>query len=99
MDRLTSPLPVPQGTDDAVVPPSQSELIVNALRQRGVPVAYLLFDGEGHGFRSATTLRRALEAEEQFLDRVLGIAGASHGPEAGSGPGDRLQIHNLPPSD
>lgn len=99
VDRLTSPLLVLQGTDDAVVPPSQSELIVNALRQRGVPVAYLLFDGEGHGFRSATTLHRALEAEEQFLDRVLGIAGAIRGPDAGSGPGDRLQIHNLPPSD
>jgi dienelactone hydrolase len=91
-----------QGTDDAVVPPSQSELIVDALRQRGVPVAYVLFDGEGHGFRSADTLRRALDAEQEFLNRVLGLgdpdgsAAASGNPDAN--PPDRLVIHNLPAS-
>jgi dipeptidyl aminopeptidase/acylaminoacyl peptidase len=95
VDRLTSPLLVLQGTDDAVVPPSQSELIVHALRQRGVPVAYVLFDGEGHGFRSADTQRAALDAEQQFLGRVLGMTG----DDRATGLAHRLHIHNLPPHD
>lgn len=70
---LTRPVIVLQGTEDAVVPPSQSQLIVDALRGRGVPVAYLLFDGEQHGFRLAENICRALDAELSFYGQVLGF--------------------------
>jgi dipeptidyl aminopeptidase/acylaminoacyl peptidase len=52
-----------QGDEDKVVPPSQAELMVNALRTKGIPVAYLLFRGEQHGFRKADNVKRALDAE------------------------------------
>ena len=78
VDAITSPLLVLQGAEDAVVPPSQAELVVDALRRRGVPVAYLLFDGEGHGFRQAGTLERALTAEHEFTTRVLGLGDVDH---------------------
>lgn len=71
VDRFTRPLIVLQGSEDEVVPPSQSEAIVDALRGRGVPVAYLLFDGEQHGFRRAENIRRALDAELSFYAQVL----------------------------
>jgi dipeptidyl aminopeptidase/acylaminoacyl peptidase len=73
VDRLTRPLIVLQGSEDAIVPPNQSEKIVAALRTRGVPVAYLLFDGEQHGFRRAENIRRALDAELSFYAQVLGF--------------------------
>ena len=73
VDRFTRPLIVLQGAEDAIVPPSQSEMIVSALRARGVPVAYLLFDGEQHGFRRAENIRRALDAELSFYAQVLGF--------------------------
>jgi dipeptidyl aminopeptidase/acylaminoacyl peptidase len=62
-----------QGLDDRVVPPNQAEAMVDALRAKGLPVAYLAFPGEGHGFRRAETMRRALEAEFGFFARVLGF--------------------------
>jgi dipeptidyl aminopeptidase/acylaminoacyl peptidase len=74
VDRLTRPLIVLQGAEDAVVPPAQSEAIVAALRERGVPVAYLLFAGEQHGFRRAENVARALDAELSFYGQVLGFA-------------------------
>jgi dipeptidyl aminopeptidase/acylaminoacyl peptidase len=70
---LTRPVIVLQGTEDAVVPPSQSQMIVDALRERGVPVAYLLFDGEQHGFRLGENICRALDAELSFYGQVLGF--------------------------
>lgn len=73
VDRLTRPLIVLQGSEDPVVPPAQSETIVAALRERHVPVAYLLFDGEQHGFRRAENIRRALDAELSFYAQVLGF--------------------------
>ena len=73
VERFTRPLIVLQGSEDAIVPPSQSEMIVDALRAKGVPVAYLLFDGEQHGFRRAENVRRALDAELAFYARVLGF--------------------------
>lgn len=73
VDRLTRPLIVLQGSEDAIVPPAQSEAIVDALRERKVPVAYLLFDGEQHGFRRAENIRRALDAELSFYAQMLGF--------------------------
>lgn len=69
-DRLDRPLAVFQGLDDAVVPPNQAEMIVEALRARGVPVVYLAFEGEGHGFRQAANIRAALDAELDFYTSV-----------------------------
>jgi dipeptidyl aminopeptidase/acylaminoacyl peptidase len=71
--ELDRPLIVLQGSEDAVVPPKQSEVIVDALRLAGVPVAYLLFDGEQHGFRRAENIRRAMDAEFSFYAQVLGF--------------------------
>jgi dipeptidyl aminopeptidase/acylaminoacyl peptidase len=73
VDRFTRPLIVLQGSEDPIVPPAQSETIVDALRDRKIPVAYLLFDGEQHGFRRADNIRRALDAELSFYAQVLGF--------------------------
>jgi dipeptidyl aminopeptidase/acylaminoacyl peptidase len=73
VERFTRPLIVLQGAEDEVVPPNQSEMIVDALRSRGTPVAYLLFEGEQHGFRRAENIRRALDAELSFYAQVLGF--------------------------
>ena len=72
-DGFDRPLLVLQGLEDEIVPPNQSEMIVDALRARGVPVAYLTFEGEQHGFRQAETIRRAVEAELSFYAQVWGI--------------------------
>lgn len=73
VEKFSRPLIVLQGSEDAVVPPEQSEAIVNALRARGVPVAYLLFEGEQHGFRRAENIRRAVDAELSFYAQVFGF--------------------------
>jgi dipeptidyl aminopeptidase/acylaminoacyl peptidase len=73
-DKLRRPMIFFQGLDDKVVPPPQSEVMVEALRARGVPVAYLTLEGEGHGFRKADSIVRTLEAELYFYLRVFGIA-------------------------
>jgi dipeptidyl aminopeptidase/acylaminoacyl peptidase len=73
-DRISCPVLVIQGSDDRIVPPSQAEGIVAALRRNGLPHAYLLFEGEGHGLRKAENQRRALEAELSFYAQVFGFA-------------------------
>jgi dipeptidyl aminopeptidase/acylaminoacyl peptidase len=73
VDRIATPMLVLQGADDKVVPPSQAELVVAALRERGIPHAYLLFEGEGHGFRKAENIVRSLEAELSFYLQILGL--------------------------
>ena len=60
-----------QGLEDEIVPPAQSEMIVAAVRDKGLPVAYLAFEGEQHGFRQASTIKRALEAELYFYSKVF----------------------------
>jgi dipeptidyl aminopeptidase/acylaminoacyl peptidase len=72
-DKLKRPMIFFQGLDDKVVPPPQSEVMVEALRARGVPVAYLTLEGEGHGFRKADSIVRTLEAELYFYLRIFGI--------------------------
>lgn len=62
-----------QGLEDKVVPPSQSEAMVNALKANGIPVAYLTFEGEQHGFRQALTIKTCLESELAFYCRIFGI--------------------------
>ena len=71
IDGIAVPVILFQGLDDKVVPPEQSRLIVEKLRQRGIDVVYYEFEGEGHGFRSASTIIAVLEAELAFLRRVL----------------------------
>jgi dipeptidyl aminopeptidase/acylaminoacyl peptidase len=71
--RLQTPLLVLQGDEDRVVPPEQSQLIVDAARDAGVPHAYLLFEGEQHGFRRAENIRRALDGELSFYGQVFGF--------------------------
>jgi dipeptidyl aminopeptidase/acylaminoacyl peptidase len=66
VDRLTAPVIFFQGDEDRVVPPNQAERMVQALRRKGVPVGYLLFAGEQHGFRKAENIKRALDAELYF---------------------------------
>jgi dipeptidyl aminopeptidase/acylaminoacyl peptidase len=73
VDRLDAPMIVLQGDEDAVVPPNQSEMIVEALEAKGVPVAYLLFEGEQHGFRQADNIVRALESELAFFGQMIGF--------------------------
>jgi len=73
VDEIRTPMLVLQGADDKVVPPSQAELIVAALQERGIPHAYLLFEGEGHGFRRAETIVTSLQAELSFYAQILGF--------------------------
>lgn len=73
VDQLSAPMIVLQGDEDAIVPPNQSEMIVEALERKGVPVAYLLFAGEQHGFRKAENVVTALEAELAFFGEMLGF--------------------------
>lgn len=72
-DSIGRPLLLLQGLDDKVVPPSQSEVIVAALERRAVPYAYIAFEGEGHGFRKAENVERAIEAHLSFLAQVFGF--------------------------
>jgi dipeptidyl aminopeptidase/acylaminoacyl peptidase len=69
-----------QGGQDKVVPPSQAEAIVAAVRGKGLPVAYLLFPDEGHGFRRAENVIATAEAALAFLGRVHGFAPADELP-------------------
>ena len=73
VDKLCRPMIFFQGQDDKVVPPSQSENMVQALRERHIPVAYLAFDGEGHGFRQAANIQRTLEAEHYFYCKIFNL--------------------------
>jgi dipeptidyl aminopeptidase/acylaminoacyl peptidase len=90
LDGFKAPLIVLQGADDRVVPPNQSELIVQALRSRQVPVAYLLFPGEGHGFRKPANIIRCLQSELSFYGQVFGFTPADPLPP--------LAIENLQPA-
>jgi dipeptidyl aminopeptidase/acylaminoacyl peptidase len=75
-DRISCPVLILQGAEDRVVPPAQAEQIVDALWERHLPHAYLLFPGEDHGFRSAGNIIRSFEAELSFYGQVFGFAPA-----------------------
>jgi hypothetical protein len=72
-DRLSCPVIFFQGVEDEVVPPKQAETMFEALKEKGLPVAYVPFEGEQHGFRRAENIRRALDGELYFYSRVFGF--------------------------
>jgi len=72
-DRLSCPVIFFQGLEDKVVPPNQAEMMVDALRKKGLPVAYVAFEGEQHGFRRAENIKRSLDGELYFYSRVFGF--------------------------
>jgi dipeptidyl aminopeptidase/acylaminoacyl peptidase len=72
-DRLSCPLILFQGLEDKVVPPNQAEMMYEAVRSKGLPVAYVPFEGEQHGFRKAENIKRALDGELYFYSRVFGF--------------------------
>ncbi len=74
--RLASPLILFQGAEDKAVPPAQAQAMFDAVNAKGLPVAYLLFEGEQHGFRRADTIKRVFEAELYFYGKVFGFAPA-----------------------
>jgi dipeptidyl aminopeptidase/acylaminoacyl peptidase len=86
-DRLNCAMILFQGLEDRVVPPDQAEKMVEAVRAKKLPVAYLTFEGEQHGFRKAQNIRRVLEAELYFYSRIFGFELAD--------PVEPVQIDNL----
>jgi dipeptidyl aminopeptidase/acylaminoacyl peptidase len=90
LDGFKVPVLVLQGADDPVVPPNQSQRIVDALRARHVPVAYILYPGESHGFRKPETIINSQQAELAFYGRVFGFEPADQLPP--------LMIEGLPPA-
>ncbi len=88
-DSISDPLLLLQGLDDKVVPPSQAEVIVDALKRRDIPYAYIAFAGEGHGFRKAENIKRAAEAHLSFLGQVSGFEPADEI--------ETIEIENLGP--
>ncbi len=86
-DRISCPVIFFQGSEDTIVPPSQSEAMYQAARAKGLPTAYLAFEGEQHGFRKAETIKRTLEAELYFYSQVFGFESAD--------PIEPVQIDNL----
>jgi len=72
-DRLSCPIILFQGLEDRVVPPNQSEMLYEAAKAKGLPVAYVAFPGEAHGFRQAANIKRSLDGELYFYSRVFGF--------------------------
>jgi len=86
-EKLSCPVILFQGGEDKVVPPIQSEKMFQALNQKQIPVAYILFEKEQHGFRMAENIKKALDSELYFYGKIFGFT-----------PNDDLEpikIHNL----
>ena len=86
-EKLSCPILLLQGEDDKVVPPNQAEMMVKALEERKIPYAYQLYKGEGHGFRQASTIVNALNAELYFYRVILGLEDTENLP--------KIAVHNL----
>lgn len=71
IDRISCPMIIFQGLEDKIVPPNQAELMVEALRKKGLPFAYVPFEGEQHGFRQAKNIKHSLEVELYFYSKVF----------------------------
>lgn len=76
VDKLSCPVIFFQGDEDKVVPPNQAEMMVEMLKQKGLPVAYVLYEGEQHGFRKAENIKRTLDGEFYFYSQVFGFTPA-----------------------
>ena len=87
VDQISCPIILFQGLEDKVVPPNQAELMFKALREKGLPVAYVPFDGEQHGFRRAENIKRSLDAELYFYSKIFSFKMA--------GAVEPVQIENL----
>jgi dipeptidyl aminopeptidase/acylaminoacyl peptidase len=88
LDRLSAPMLLQQGADDRVVPPSQAKEMAEAVRAKGLPVALVMYEGEGHGFRRTDTIVASLNAKLSFLGQVFGFSPAGDVPV--------LAIENFP---
>ena len=88
MEGLSCPLILFQGLEDQIVPPKQAEMMFDAVRAKGLPTAYIPFEGEQHGFRRAENIKRALEAELYFYSKIFGFDLAD--------PVEPVDIVNLP---
>jgi dipeptidyl aminopeptidase/acylaminoacyl peptidase len=86
-ERLSCPVIFFQGLEDKVVPPNQAETMVDAIRAKGIPVSYVAFAGEQHGFRQAKNIKRALDGELYFYSRIFKFALAE--------PVEPVEIENL----
>ena len=71
VDRLSCPVIFFQGLEDKIVLPNQAELMVNALRLKGIPVVYIVYEGVQHGFRQAKNIKRTLESELYFYATIF----------------------------
>ena len=87
VDDITCPVILFQGLEDEIVPPSQAEAMVEAVKRKGIPVAYVGFEGEQHGFRKAESIEAALHSELYFYSQVFGFEPAEQV--------DPVPIHNL----
>ncbi len=81
VDKLSCPLLFFQGADDKVVLPEQSEMMYQALLKKSVPVAYLLFENEAHGFRMSDTIKKCFKAELYFYSKIFHIKLSEEAPE------------------
>ena len=88
LEGLGCPVIFFQGLEDKIVPPDQAQRMVEALRAKRLPVAYVEFEGEQHGFRKAPNIIRAIEGEIYFFSRVFGFTLAD--------PVEPVEIENLP---
>lgn len=88
VDRISCPMILLQGSEDEVVPPAQAEMMVEAMEAKGLPYAYVLFEGEQHGFRKAENIVRATEAELSFFAQIFGVRLGD--------PIEPVEVHNLP---
>ncbi|EFC42075.1 predicted protein [Naegleria gruberi] len=90
VDNLRVPLIIFQGDEDKIVPPNQSEMIYNAVKEKKLPVSYTLFQGEQHGFRKAENIKKSLDGEFYFYSKVFSFPLPSNHPEHG-----KVTIDNL----
>lgn len=71
LEKFSAPVLLFQGSEDKVVPKTQAEIMYEALKKKGLPTAYILFEGEGHGFRISSNIKKALEAELYFYSQIF----------------------------
>jgi dipeptidyl aminopeptidase/acylaminoacyl peptidase len=80
VNDLAAPILLLQGSDDKVVPPNQAEEMAAAARAKQLPVALVIYPGEGHGFRRADTIKASYEAELSFLGQIFDFTPAGDVP-------------------